>query len=86
MKIPKAYGMVVDLNDNPVYEQQKYDVYIKRQIERNIESMHWHRGELSHVMIDFLNNENSNDYLKFVMKDGELISENENLKLKLVIY
>jgi hypothetical protein len=82
MKTPKAYGMVVDLNDNPVYEGQ----ILPRRIERNIESMHWYRGELSHVMIDFLNNENSNDYLKFVMKDGELISENENLKLKLFIY
>jgi hypothetical protein len=82
MKTPKAYGMVVDLNDNPVYEGE----ILPLRIERNIESMHWHRGELSHVMIDFLNNENSNDYLKFVMKDGELISENGNLKIKLFIY
>ena len=42
--------------------------------------MHWKDSLLQLIVVDFMDDGNSNDYLAFYIKDsGEYISENENL-------
>lgn len=48
--------------------------------DKKVISMHWKDSLLWLIVVDFMDNGNSNDYLAFYIKDkGKYISENDNL-------
>ena len=48
--------------------------------DRKVISMHWNNSLLWLIIVDFMDDGNSNAYLAFYIKDkGKYISENDNL-------
>lgn len=48
--------------------------------DKKVVSMHWKDSLLWLIVVDFMDDGNSNDYLAFYIKDsGKYISENDNL-------
>lgn len=48
--------------------------------DKKVTSMHWKDSLLWCIIVDFMDDGNSNDYLAFYIKDkGKYISENDNL-------